>query len=149
MNSAPRLLPFATLFLRVALASSYLSAVADRFGLWGAAGTGNVAWGSFDAFLKYTALLLSFLPAGLIPTVGWIATIGEAALAIGLLIGYQLRWVAAGSALMLFSFAAFMTASLGWEPALSYSVWTACAASLVLACIHESRPENDHFRPEA
>jgi thiosulfate dehydrogenase (quinone) large subunit len=33
-----------TVFLRIALAISFLSAVADRFGLWGAYGQPNVAW---------------------------------------------------------------------------------------------------------
>jgi hypothetical protein len=35
----------AQLILRWALAVTILSAVADRFGLWGPSGTTNVAWG--------------------------------------------------------------------------------------------------------
>lgn len=136
--STERYLPIAGLCLRGALAMSYLSAVADRFGMWGAAGTGNVAWGSFDAFLAYTGLLLPFLPAAMIPIFGWVATVAEVLIALGLLAGYQLRWIAIASAGLLFSFAAAMSLSLGWEPALSYSVWTACAASLVLACLPET-----------
>src|SRR5689334_17930898 len=46
--------------LRVALAFSFLSAVADRFGLWGQFGSG-VAWGDFERFTAYTAQLLWFL----------------------------------------------------------------------------------------
>jgi len=45
---------FRSVFLRLALGLSFLSAVADRFGWWGAFGHPNVAWGatipSFDAF---------------------------------------------------------------------------------------------------
>ncbi|HBL44992.1 MAG TPA: DoxX family protein, partial [Planctomycetaceae bacterium] len=39
-----RLTRLALWFVRLALAASFLSAVADRFGLWGAVGTGEVAW---------------------------------------------------------------------------------------------------------
>src|SRR3954469_26048517 len=54
----------AAVFLRLALAAGFLSAVADRFGLWGPAGTPGVGWGGFDPFLAYTGKLLWFLPAG-------------------------------------------------------------------------------------
>ena len=40
-----RLVGIAVLLLRVALAVAFLSAVADRLGLWGPAGTGGVEWG--------------------------------------------------------------------------------------------------------
>jgi hypothetical protein len=42
-----------SVFLRYALALGVLSAVADRFGLWGSFGQPNVAWGSFSRFLEY------------------------------------------------------------------------------------------------
>src|SRR5262249_30584031 len=38
---------FSSVFLRFALAFSFLNAVADRFGLWGAFGEPHVAWGTF------------------------------------------------------------------------------------------------------
>ena len=41
--------------LRVALAFSFLSAVADRFGLWGPFGVAGVGWGDFERFTAYTA----------------------------------------------------------------------------------------------
>ncbi|MES2477119.1 MAG: DoxX family protein [Verrucomicrobiota bacterium] len=135
MKNQARNIRLATIALRLALAGAFLSAVADRFGLWGPPGTANVAWGNFAEFLKYTGVLLSFLPAGLIPAFGWIATAGEVVLAVGLLAGWQLRWFALGSALLLFSFAASMTLALGAEPAFSYSVWTGAAAALLLACL--------------
>ena len=64
----------AKLFLRFALAAAFLSAVADRFGLWGAPGGINVAWGEFPAFVEYTAQVNSFLPAGLAPVLAWAST---------------------------------------------------------------------------
>jgi hypothetical protein len=45
---------YSTVFLRIALGISFLSAVADRFGLWGAYGQPNVAWGDFSRFVAYT-----------------------------------------------------------------------------------------------
>jgi hypothetical protein len=42
------------LFARFALGASFLSAVADRFGLWGPYGAKNVARGDFAHFLEYT-----------------------------------------------------------------------------------------------
>ena len=46
------------LFLRIALAFSMLSAVADRFGIW----TENVSWGNWASFEDYTRTLTFFLP---------------------------------------------------------------------------------------
>lgn len=123
----------ATLFLRVALAASYLSAVADRFGLWGAAGTGEVAWGEFSSFVDYTGMLLWFLPKSSIVAFAWGATILEILFAVGLLIGIKTRLFATLSGLLLLSFALCMTFATGPEGPLSYSVWTAAAASFVLA----------------
>ncbi|MEO8427245.1 MAG: DoxX family protein [Verrucomicrobiota bacterium] len=94
----------------------------DRFGLWGPAGTSGVAWGGFASFLTYTGTLLWFLPAGLVTAAGWVATAAEVVLAVGLLVGVRLRWVALASGLLLTNFALTMTFALGPEPALSYSV---------------------------
>ena len=52
-----RMRGFSSLFLRLALGLSFLSAVADRFGLWGAFGQPNVSWGSFARFIAYTGKL--------------------------------------------------------------------------------------------
>src|SRR5689334_23112581 len=91
MNSAT-VLGAAQWFLRVALAAGFLSAVADRFGLWGPAGTPNVAWGAWQPFIDYVAKLNWFAPPASIPILAWTSTVAEVILAIGLLIGWQLRW---------------------------------------------------------
>ena len=77
--------------VRLALAASFLSAVADRLGLWGPPGAADVAWGSVPKYEEYVAQLNWFLPAGLVPVVGWAATACEVTLAIGLLIGWRLK----------------------------------------------------------
>lgn len=138
MKDPVRFLRPAALALRAALALSFLSAVADRFGLWGPPGAPNVAWGNFEAFLQYTRVLLPFVPAPLIPMAGWTATVSEVVLALGLLAGFQLRWFALGSAGLLLSFGLSMTLALGPEPAFSCSVWTAATAALVLACLDQT-----------
>jgi hypothetical protein len=126
--------PLAELAVRLALAGGYLSAVADRFGLWGLPGTPGVAWGGFGPFLAYTGILLWFLPSSLVMAAGWMATATELLLAFGLLTGVQIRAVALASGLLLTTFGVTMTIAIGPEPAFSYSVWTAAAASLLLRC---------------
>lgn len=138
MNDSAPYRRIAAIALRVALALSFLSAVADRFGLWGPPGTPNVAWGTFDSFIEYTGLLLFFLPAATIPYIGWVATFSEVVLAIGLLSGFYVRWFALASALLLLTFALSMTLAIGLEPAFSYSVWSASASAFLLASIELS-----------
>jgi hypothetical protein len=43
---------YATLLLRIGIGAGFLSAVADRLGLWGAFGQPNVEWGNFSRFLE-------------------------------------------------------------------------------------------------
>src|SRR5947207_13157078 len=76
----------ATLLLRIAIALALLSAVADRFGLWGPPGKQGVSWGDLAHFDAYVAKLNWFLPAAVIPTVGWAATVTESLLDFGFLI---------------------------------------------------------------
>lgn len=83
-----------TRFLRVTLSVAFLSAIADRFGLWGQPGDANVAWGGWAPFLDYVALLNPLVPQAFIPLLGGIATAAEVALAVGLLVGWKLRWFA-------------------------------------------------------
>jgi hypothetical protein len=58
---------FSSVFLRLTLGLSFLSAVADRFDWWGALGQPNVSWGNFARFVEYTGRLNSFLPQAMIP----------------------------------------------------------------------------------
>src|ERR1700754_4455394 len=65
---------FSSVVLRYGLGLGFLSAVADRFGLWGAFGQPNVEWGNFARFLEYTHTLNWYVPAGMIPLLGITAT---------------------------------------------------------------------------
>jgi uncharacterized membrane protein YphA (DoxX/SURF4 family) len=111
--------------LRIALAIGFLSAVVDRFGLWGPPGSPGVAWGDLTRFNAYVAKLNWFMPARMIPIVDWASTVAETGLALALLIGSKLRWVSLASALLLLSFAATMTVALSPKAPLDFSVFTA------------------------
>ena len=52
----------------------FLSAVADRFGWWGAFGQPNVSWGNFARLVEYTGKLNWFSPHAMIPALAVIAT---------------------------------------------------------------------------
>ena len=119
-------------FVRYALAIAFLSAVADRFGFWGAPGEGNVAWGSWSNFLDYTALLNPWAPKAFVSVLGSIATLLEITFAIGLMIGVRTKIFALGSAVLLLVFALSMTFTLGIKSPLDYSVFSASGAALLL-----------------
>ena len=124
---------FAATALRVALAAGFLSAVADRFGLWGMPGTPGVAWGDWSHFLAYTAKLNWFLPTSLIPSVGAIATLAETALALLLLLDAWPRYTALASGALLLLFALTMTFALGIKAPLGYSVYVGATAAFYLS----------------
>jgi hypothetical protein len=129
--------------LRLALAVSFLSAVADRFGLWGQFGVSGVAWGDFEHFTTYTARLLWFLPSSLVTRAAILATGAEIVLAGGLLVGWRLHWWAFASAALLLSFALTMSCALGVKAPLDSSVWTAAAAAFLLGVVASIRDKRN------
>ena len=126
-----------TIFLRVALAAGFLSAVADRLGVWGAHGANNVAWGDMQHFLPYVAKVNPWFPAALIPAVGWASSVVEIVLAAMLLIGWRIRLAALASGFVLLAFAIGMTAGSGIKTALDGSVFAASAGAFLLATKHD------------
>ena len=126
---------WAILYARIALGTAFLSGIADRFGLWGKA----TGYGDFAHFVQYTAQVNSFMPAFTIPFLAWAATVAELVLGIALISGVWLRWVALGSALLLFLFGTAMAISFGLKSPLDYSVFSASAAAVLLAlCASDS-----------
>ena len=119
--------------VRIALAASFLSAVADRFGAWGPPGGAGVAWGSLEKYEAYAAKLNWFLTPALVSPVAWIATTAEVLIAVGLLVGWRLKWVAFAAAVLLTAFATAMVVALGPKPPLDYSVFSAAAAAYLLS----------------
>lgn len=126
-----------SMFLRLALGTSFLSAVADRFGFWGAFGQPNVAWGDFSHFMSYTAILNWFLPQATIPVLAWAATCAEILLGVALILGAFTRVAAFLSGALLLLFALSMTFALGVKAPLNFSVFSASAAAFLLATCSE------------
>ncbi|WP_370478480.1 DoxX family protein [Tamlana flava] len=130
------------LFLRLAISIGFLSAVADRFGIW----SKEVAvWGNWDSFLSYTELINPWFPKTLIPTVAILATAAEISLAIFLIIGFKTELFAKLSGFLLLIFALSMTFSTGIKGPLDFSVFTASAGAFALSLMKEKYLESDNL----
>lgn len=130
------------LFLRLALSLSFLSAVADRFGMWGKEVS---AWGNWENFLDYTQVINPWVPSPFIPTLGAIATGAEIIFAFFILIGFKTELFAKLSGFLLLLFALSMTFSTGIKGALDFSVYTASAAAFALSTLKEKYLEVDSY----
>lgn len=136
---------FSQVFLRTALSVSFLSAVADRFGIWGAPGSKSVSWGNWDNFLNYSNSVNSFVSPEIGTLLAYVATALEILLPVLLLIGYKLKWVSLFSGVMLLSFALAMTLSFGVKAPLDYSVFTGAAASFLLSTFDSYKYSLDYY----
>lgn len=122
-------------FARLAFGITLLSAVADRFGLWGPPGAHKVAWGDWAHFVHYTAILNPYAPAALIPALAVVATALEILFALAFLTGFQLERAAYGSAILFALFALGMTLGTGIKSPLDASVFTDAAGALLLGAL--------------
>tara|TARA_R110000822_G_scaffold17201_3_gene58077 strand:+ start:312 stop:743 length:432 start_codon:yes stop_codon:yes gene_type:complete len=122
------------LFLRLAISIGFLSAVADRFGMW----QKDVSvWGNWDNFLNYTKQINPWIPNSLISTAGIIATAAEIIFALFLLIGFKTELFAKWSGFLLLLFALSMTFFTGIKGAIDFSVFTASAGAFALSLMKE------------
>ena len=128
------------LFLRFAIAIGFLSAVADRLGLWSKEVS---VWGNWDNFFSYTQLINPWVPNSLIPILGLVATILEIIFAIFLIIGFKTELFAKLSGILLLVFGLSMTFSTGIKGAFDYSVFTASAGAFALSLMREKYFELD------
>ncbi len=124
---------FQQLFLRIAISVTMLSAVADRFGLWG----DNSSWGNWKNFEVYTLKLTYFLPEILSIFSAYIATFLEILFPVMLILGYKIRIASYGSGILLLVFAVSMAVALGAKAPLDYSVWIGSAGAFLLAVQQE------------
>ena len=131
---------FAIVLARFGLGSTYLSGVADRFGLWGHHGTGNVSWGSFQHYAaRIQTLVPPASPVGAL-ILAWVATALESAFGLALLIGVRTRTMAFGSGVLLLAYAAVMAFSTAGIHALfAYGLLGGAGASMLLAAVGEER----------
>ncbi|VAV85763.1 hypothetical protein MNBD_BACTEROID02-701 [hydrothermal vent metagenome] len=121
---------FIKLFLRIAIALGFLSAVADRFGFWA---KDVSAWGNWDSFLEYTQLINPWMPSTLVLIVGTVATVIEIVCAISLLIGFKVEIFAKISGFLMLTFALAMITSTGIKGVFDYSVLSASAGAFALS----------------
>jgi len=133
------------LFVRFAVATAFLSAIADRLGYWGAPGSNNVSWGNWENFVSYSNQLNFFVPQqfGLLLAIS--ATVLEFVLAILLIIGYQTRRSAIIAGILLLLFATSMTFSLGIKSTFNYSVWIGASACFLLGTIESYLYSLDNY----
>jgi uncharacterized membrane protein YphA (DoxX/SURF4 family) len=117
----------ATILMRFALATGFLSAVGSRLSLWGSHSSG------WAGYLDYTKSVNSFAPASLIPLLAIMSTILETGFAILLLIGYKTRWAALGASILTLLFALAMAYSFGLKEPLDYSVFAFSASAFLLS----------------
>lgn len=131
-------IPQAGLILRIVLGITMLSAVADRFGLWGAPGDPGVAWGNWDNFIAYTQTLNSFASKSVAGILGALATFFEILFGLLLIIGFKTRIVALGTSGLMLLFALSMAISVSIKAPFDYSVFTSSAAALLLSAIERT-----------
>ncbi|NML68542.1 DoxX family protein [Chryseobacterium sp. RP-3-3] len=123
------------LLLRYALGITFLTPVADRLGILGAPGTGNIEWGNWSNFIDYTTTLMPVFERSIVNVMGSIATIGELLVGICLIIGFKTKYAAIGASLITLTFIVFMTLSVGIQKPVNYGVFTASAAGFLLSFI--------------
>jgi putative oxidoreductase len=111
--SNERIFQLSRVVVRVALASAFLVAVADRLGLLGPYASRNVSWGDWKHFQDYVAVLNWFVPKTVISALSILETVIETGLGLGLLVGFYPGIVAWSSAVLLCSFALTMSIALG------------------------------------
>ncbi|ALL06919.1 hypothetical protein AQ505_16330 [Pedobacter sp. PACM 27299] len=123
-------------FLRIALSAGFLSATADRFGLWPKEIS---AWGNWQSFVDYTKSLNPLFPDSFTPFLAYSATALEIILGILLLTNFKTNWVAKASSILLLLFALSMTFSKSIKVPLDYSVFSDSAAAFALSIIVQAK----------
>src|SRR5262245_27118410 len=105
---------------RVTIASAFVLALWNRFD-------------NFSGFIRYAALVLSFMPAAVVPLLAVIATACEVGLCVAMFFGLKTRWASAGSGILLFMFATSMLIS-GLSQ-FEWAVYVLATGAFVLATV--------------
>jgi uncharacterized membrane protein YphA (DoxX/SURF4 family) len=125
----------ASIFLRLALGFTLLSAVGDRFGIWGKAGEKGVVWGNWSNFIEYTHSLNYYVTKDFSSILGILATVLEIIFGLFLILGFHTKWVAFGTGILTLLFAFSMTLAFSIKSPLDYSVLVDSGASFLLATL--------------
>lgn len=133
---------FIKLFLRLAIGVGFLSAVADRFGMWPATVS---AWGNFDSFLAATQTLNPWAPESFIYPLAVGVTIAEVVFGICIIIGFRTALMAKFSGLLLILFTISMTLTGSIKAPLDYGVFGIAAAAFALSAMKQKNFELDNL----
>lgn len=130
--------------LRLAIAVSFLMAVMDRLGLLGPPGAG-AAWGDWKHFVDYTNTLIPFANRPIANIMSIIATIAECVFGILLIVGYRIKEVAIGSAILTLSFGLCMAIFVRISAPINYPVFVFTGAALVLSGLDHYKWSIDNY----
>lgn len=119
--------------IKLALAFAFLSAVADRFGLWGIPGSVGVVWGNFENFTAYTQILTPWSPISITPALAWFVTGLELLFGILLCTNIKTKQIAFFSGILLFIFGFSMVITVGPKATFDYSVFSGAFGAFLLA----------------
>ncbi|MEJ8803529.1 DoxX family protein [Pontibacter sp. H249] len=128
-------LPYASLLMRLALAFTLLSAVADRLGFWGAPGDKNVAWGEWSNYVEHMQTLVPFVSRSIASKLATVVTLLQIAFTFMFLTNLKIRWAAIGTGILFCLFALAMVNAYGIKAPLDSSVFVGIAASFLLASV--------------
>jgi uncharacterized membrane protein YphA (DoxX/SURF4 family) len=125
----------AQLFLRIALGIGFILPVMDRLGLMGPPGSPNVSWGDWKHFIIYANTLMPFLNHFMASIMSAIATASEAIFGISLIIGFRIKQISFGAAILTLIFGLCMAVFIGLMAPFNYPVFVFTGAGLVLSGI--------------
>lgn len=128
---------FGQLILRLALGIGFILPTLDRLGFMGPPGSPKVAWGDWSHFVNYTNVLVPFVSRGVAQILAFLATAAEAVFGVTLIVGFKVKWMALGSAIITMAFAVCMMFSLGLLAPFSYPVFVFTGGGLVLSGLGE------------
>ena len=94
-------------------------------------------------------MLNSYAPAALIPALAWISTIFEIVFGVAFLVGFQLEYVAYGSAILFALFAFGMTWGTGIKSPLDASVFADAAGALYSQCFSPQSAPRPNQQPQS
>ncbi len=123
----------AQLLLRLALGIGFILPVLDRLGLLGMPGTGKVNWGDWEHFVSYTHSLVPYVSRSVANLLALVATVAEVAFGVCLPLGYRVKSMASGAAILTFIFGICMAATTGIAAPFNYPVFVFTGAALLLA----------------
>lgn len=128
------------ILLRLALGTAFLSAVADRFGIWPKDLSG---WGNWASFVESTRGMNPWFPEAFINPVAIVVTAAELIFGLCVLLGFKTELFAKLSGYLLLAFALAITLSSNIKGAFDYSVFTAAAAAFALSMLKDKNWELD------